>query len=111
MDESTIKAGRIVAGMSFEEKVWALCARVPAGRVTTYAEIARKLEGRAYRAVGRALGRNPYSPQVPCHRVVGSDGRLTGFAGGLPEKERLLAAEGVVVSRGRVDLSKSFMGL
>jgi methylated-DNA-[protein]-cysteine S-methyltransferase len=56
--------------------------------------------------VGAALGRNPFAPAVPCHRVVGSDGRLTGFAEGLPAKQRLLAAEGVDVHKGRVDLTR-----
>jgi methylated-DNA-[protein]-cysteine S-methyltransferase len=96
--------GRVLAGMSFEERVWAVCARVPRGKVTTYAAIARALGGRAYRAVGAALGRNPYAPQVPCHRVVGSNGALTGFAGGLPAKRDLLEREGVRVRNGKVDL-------
>ena len=100
--ERQILAGRICRGMSFQQKVWAITARVPAGRVTTYGRIARALGTRAYRAVGRALNRNPYAPAVPCHRVVGSDGSLRGFAGGLEKKQRLLEAEGVVVTAGRV---------
>ena len=103
-DEAHIKAGRLRRGMSFEQRVWALTARIPAGAVVTYGDIAKKLGGRAYRAVGAALGRNPYAPAVPCHRVVGSDGRLTGFAGGLAKKRRLLEAEGVRLSGQRVDL-------
>ena len=106
MFERDIKAGRILPGMSFNEKVWALTARVPAGRVCTYADIARELRTKGYRAVGNALNRNPYAPKVPCHRVVGSDGRLTGFAGGLGKKERLLNEEGVRVTNGRADLSR-----
>ncbi len=91
---------------AFDERVYALCRQVPRGKVTTYAAIARALDSRAYRAVGGALRRNPYAPHVPCHRVVGSDGRLTGFAGGLPEKKRMLESEGVAVENGRVDLSR-----
>ena len=106
MYEGQIKSGRIVRGMSFEQKVWALTARIPNGRVSTYGQIARKLGTRAYRAVGRALGRNPYAPAVPCHRVVGCDGRLTGFARGLVAKRRMLVAEGIAVSRGRVMLKE-----
>jgi methylated-DNA-[protein]-cysteine S-methyltransferase len=104
--ESHIRAGRFSAGMNFSQKVWAMTARIPAGQVATYGQIARAL-GRpgAGRAVGNALRRNPYAPQVPCHRVVGADGSLTGFAGGLPMKQRLLASEGVAVVGGRVDLS------
>jgi methylated-DNA-[protein]-cysteine S-methyltransferase len=109
MFERQIKSGRICGGMTFSQKVWALTARVPAGRVTTYADIARKLGTTACRAVGNALNKNPYAPAVPCHRVVGSDGSLTGFAGGLRRKRQLLADEGVSVRRGKVDLRFRFM--
>ena len=101
--ERHIKAGRILPGMTFNQKVWALTARVPAGKVTTYGRIAEALGTKAYRAVGNALNRNPYAPAVPCHRVVGGNGSLTGFAGGLEKKRRLLAAEGVDCSGGKVD--------
>lgn len=100
MYERQILAGQVVEGMSFNQKVWALCARVPAGRVVTYGQIARKLGSNGCRAVGNALNRNPYAPEVPCHRVVGSDGSLTGFAGGLPKKRAMLKAEGVCFARG-----------
>lgn len=103
-----ILAGRVVEGMTFHEKVWALIVRIPAGRVTTYAEIARALGTRGYRAVGHALNRNPYAPEVPCHRVVGSDGSLTGYAGGLPRKADLLREEGVEVSGGKVVVEEYF---
>ena len=96
-------AGRMTA---FDEKVYALCRRVRRGKVTTYGAIARAMNSQAYRAVGAALGRNPYAPKVPCHRVVGSDGRLTGFAGGLKKKRQMLEAEGVKVVDGRVDLKR-----
>ncbi|MDB5320237.1 MAG: cysteine methyltransferase [Phycisphaerales bacterium] len=105
--ELEILAGRIVKGMSFNEQVWAVCARVPKGKVTTYASIARKLGTQAYRAVGNAMNKNPYAPRVPCHRVVGSDGSLTGFAQGLEKKKRLLKAEGVPFVNGKVDLQQS----
>jgi methylated-DNA-[protein]-cysteine S-methyltransferase len=100
--EREIKAGRIVPGMSFNQRVWAVTARIPAGQVRTYAWVARELGTRAYRAVGNALNRNPYVPTVPCHRVVGSNGSLTGFAGGLQKKRKMLAAEGVEFRNGRV---------
>lgn len=103
--ESEIKSGRIVPGMNFNQKVWAMTARVPAGQVTTYAAIANALGSKGYRAVGNALNRNPYAPAVPCHRVVGSNGSLTGFAGGLEMKRKLLAGEGVPLRDGRVDRS------
>jgi methylated-DNA-[protein]-cysteine S-methyltransferase len=104
--EQLIKSGRVTPQMSFNQKVWALTARVPAGKVTTYAAIAQALKTKGYRAVGNALNRNPYAPQVPCHRVVGSDGSLTGFAGGLPKKRALLAKEGVTLrGNGKVELT------
>jgi len=105
--ESEILAGRVAKGMTFNEQVWAVCARVPKGKVTTYAAIARKLGTQAYRAVGNAMNKNPYAPKVPCHRVVGSDGSLTGFAAGLEKKKRLLKAEGVIFTNGKVDLRQS----
>src|SRR5687767_9130471 len=108
MFEREIKSGRLSNAMSFNQKVWAMCARVPAGQVTTYADIARALGTKAYRAVGNALNRNPYAPAVPCHRVVGSDGSLTGFAGGLPKKQRLLRDEGVPLRNERVSLTARF---
>lgn len=97
-----IYAGRLEPGMTFNERVWALTCRVPAGRVTTYRHIAEALRTRAYRAVGQALHRNPHAPAVPCHRVVGSTGKLTGYAGGLEKKKRLLRAEGVPMQGDRV---------
>ena len=107
--EREIRSGRIRPGMTFNQKVWALCARIPAGKICTYGDIARKLgTPGAARAVGNALNKNPYSPQVPCHRVVGSTGALTGFAGGLPKKKVMLQKEGVAVKDDRVSLSERF---
>jgi methylated-DNA-[protein]-cysteine S-methyltransferase len=102
--ESEIREGRILAGMTFSQRVWALTARIPRGRVVTYGDLAKKLKSGS-RAVGYALHRNPYAPQVPCHRVVGSDGRLVGFAGGLPAKRKLLESEGVKILGEKVDLA------
>jgi methylated-DNA-[protein]-cysteine S-methyltransferase len=107
--ESEIRKGKIVPGMSFAQKVWAITATIPRGQVMTYADVARRLHTTAYRAVGQALHVNPYAPGVPCHRVVGSDGKLTGFAGGLPKKRKLLESEGVHFARQRVDLSRCRM--
>ncbi len=59
---------------------------------------------RGFRAVGNALNRNPYAPAVPCHRVVGHDGALTGYAGGLPKKRQMLRDEGIRLAHDRVDL-------
>jgi len=100
-----LKAGQLRRGMSFDQRVWAITARIPAGQVATYADVARRLNTRGYRAVGSALHRNPYAPAIPCHRVVGSDGALTGFAGGLAKKRKLLEQEGVRFRGRRVDLA------
>ena len=108
MFETQIKSGRIVRGMNFNQKVWAMTARVPRGKVCTYGDIAKALGTKAYRAVGNALNRNPYAPGVPCHRVVGSNGSLTGFAGGIAKKQRLLTEEGVRCRKGRVDVRECF---
>ena len=105
---SDIRAGQVRPAMSFNQKVWAMTARVPAGRVTTYAEIARALGSKGYRAVGNALNKNPYAPQVPCHRVVGSNGNLTGFAGGLQMKTKMLAKEGIAVKNGRAEVESFY---
>ncbi len=104
--EKNIRDGKLTSDLTFEQKVWAITARIPRGKVATYAWVAKQLDSRAYRAVGRALGRNPYSPGVPCHRVVGSNGALTGFAGGLPKKRALLTGEGIKLIGDKVQLSK-----
>ena len=106
--ETEIYAGKIIKGMTFNQKVWALCARIPAGKVTTYGHIANALKTKAYRAVGNAMNRNPYSPKVPCHRVVGSTGALTGFAQGLDKKRQMLKDEGVEFVGNRVSLSNVY---
>jgi methylated-DNA-[protein]-cysteine S-methyltransferase len=81
-------------GTDFQKQVWAALLAIPFGETRSYAEIARAV-GRptAFRAVGAANGRNPISIVAPCHRVIGTNGTLTGFAGGLAAKERLLAIE------------------
>ena len=102
--ETEIRAGKIVEGMSFNQKVWALTSRIPKGRVTTYGELAKALGGNAYRAIGNAMNRNPYAPGVPCHRVVGSNRSLTGYAHGLEKKREMLIAEGVACSETRAEV-------
>jgi methylated-DNA-[protein]-cysteine S-methyltransferase len=106
--EQSIRNGKIVDGMNFNQKCWALLSRIPEGKVTTYADLAHALGTRAYRAVGNAMNRNPYAPSVPCHRVVGSDGRLTGYAGGLEKKRQMLEREGVHCENDRVSIEDRF---
>lgn len=84
-----------LAGTPFQRRVWAALLEIPYGGTVTYGELAAKL-GTSPRAVGSAVGRNPVSVIVPCHRVLGADGSLTGYAGGVEKKLRLLRLEGAV---------------
>lgn len=86
-------------GSGFRLSVWRRLLEIPRGSVTTYGEIARALDAPA-RAVGGAVGHNPISIIIPCHRVVSSDGALTGYAAGLDVKRRLLELEGVRLEQG-----------
>lgn len=86
-------------GTPFQRAVWQALRGIAAGRTATYAEVALRAGApAAVRAAGAAIGRNPVSVIVPCHRVIGTDGRLTGYAGGLERKRALLALEGVAVA-------------
>jgi methylated-DNA-[protein]-cysteine S-methyltransferase len=88
-----------VSGTPFQRKVWNALLTIPFGETRSYRQIAEQIGNpQAVRAVGGANGRNPLSIVAPCHRVVGSTGALTGFAGGLDVKARLLALEGVDVT-------------
>ena len=84
-------------GNEFQQRVWAMIAEIPYGETTTYGQIASALGvPRQAQAVGGAVGHNPLSIVIACHRVIGSDGRLTGYAGGLERKRHLLDLEGAV---------------
>jgi methylated-DNA-[protein]-cysteine S-methyltransferase len=86
-------------GTTFQQSVWKLLQTIPYGKTRSYGELADLLGNRlAIRAVGLANGRNPISIIIPCHRVVGSNGSLTGYAGGLERKRRLLELEAADVS-------------
>lgn len=95
---------------TFNEKCYDILRKVPKGKVTTYKEIAKKLGTKAYRQVGRAMNRNPRGflnkGNVPCHRVVGFNGKLVGFAHGLKKKEQMLKSEGIEIKKGKIDLKK-----
>lgn len=85
-----------LSGTAFQRDVWQALADIPFGRSISYAQHAQKLgKPKALRAVGAAIGRNPVSIIVPCHRVLGSSGAVTGYAGGLERKCFLLALEGI----------------
>lgn len=86
------------AGSEFEHRVWDVLKTIPYGGTTTYGEIARRLgDARDARAVGAANGRNPIPIIVPCHRVIGANGDLTGFGGGIERKRWLLEHEGALL--------------
>ena len=83
-------------GTDFQRQVWGALAEIPYGETRSYGDIARAIgKPSASRAVGAANGRNPLSIIVPCHRVIGQSGSLTGYAGGLPIKQALLKLEGI----------------
>jgi methylated-DNA-[protein]-cysteine S-methyltransferase len=85
------------AGTAFQRRVWRGLLTIPFGETLSYGALAARLGRGAHpRAVGMANGRNPIPIVIPCHRVIGADGRLTGYGGGLDRKRRLLALEGAV---------------
>jgi len=96
--------------LSFKEKVYKILEKVPEGKVTTYKEIAKILGKKSYRAVGNALNKNPrpgtLKNQVPCHRVVKSNGEVGGFSSGTKNKTKLLKKEGIKIENKRIDLEK-----
>lgn len=86
-------------GTEFQRQVWRALARIPYGSTWSYGELARRIDRpRAVRAVGLANGANPLPIVLPCHRVIGADGGLTGYGGGLPAKRLLLELEGALIS-------------
>jgi methylated-DNA-[protein]-cysteine S-methyltransferase len=89
-------------GSDFQRRVWNELLEIPYGETASYAELARRVgKPTAFRAVGLANGRNPVAIIVPCHRVIGSSGKLTGYGGGLPRKTWLLEHEGAYSGGGR----------
>lgn len=87
----------------FEKMIWEILKKIPKGKVTSYSEIARFAGKRlAWRAVGNAVGKNPFAPRVPCHRVIRKDGSLGGYSGGISKKIQLLKKEGIEVINGKV---------
>lgn len=87
---------------SFNERCYEILKKVPKGKLTTYGDIAKKLNCKAYRAVGNAMNKNPYAPKVPCHRVVCSNGKVGGFAFGKDKKINILKSEGIEVKNEKV---------
>ena len=83
-------------GTKFQLKVWNYLRKIPRGSLKTYSQVAKPLENRAVRAGANAIGKNPYPPKIPCHRVIRSDGSLGGYSGkgGIKTKRLLLKKEG-----------------
>lgn len=93
--------------LSFPQLVYKYCALIPKGKVSTYQGIAIAMKKpKAARAVGNALNKNPFAPQVPCHRVIRSNGEIGGFASGSKNKIHLLKNEGVEIHNNKIDLQK-----
>ncbi len=97
---------------ALQQQTYRLLATVPPGRVTTYKALADALGTKAYRAIGQFMKKNPYAPDVPCHRVVASDGTIGGYNKGTAEKIRMLTAEGVLIDKEKiVNFSAVFLPL
>ena len=92
-------------GTDFQQSVWELLMKIPQGQVVTYGEIAKQLNCKSAQAVGGAVGHNPISILIPCHRVIGANGGITGYAGGVDKKQSLLKIEKAVYGQGvsRID--------
>ena len=87
-------------GTVFQIKVWNYLKKIPRGKVITYLDLAKAIKiPKAVRAVANAVGKNPYPPKIPCHRVIRSDGKLGGYSapGGIKTKKKLLKMEGIIL--------------
>ena len=87
-------------GTHFQIKVWNYLKKIPRGKVKTYIEVAKAIgKPKAFRAVANAIGKNPYPPKIPCHRVIRSDGGIGGYSGkgGIKTKKKLLKNEGIIL--------------
>jgi len=88
--------------MNLSSKVYELCQLIPKGKISTYREIAHKLNSKAYRAVGQALKKNPF-PKIPCHRIISSNGYISGYFGkNIKQKIKLLEKEGIKIKNNKV---------
>ncbi|MEK6932666.1 MAG: MGMT family protein [Nanoarchaeota archaeon] len=96
--------------MNFNEKVYKLCSKIPRGKVSTYKELAKALNSKAYRAVGNALRNNKYPNIIPCFRVIKNDGSIGGYCGKNPKniKKKIfkLKLEGIIFNKGKIDMDK-----
>ena len=89
-----------LSGTNFQIKVWNYLKKIPKGKLKTYSDIAKAIgKPMAFRAVANAVGKNPYPPKIPCHRVIRSDGNIGGYSGkgGIRQKKKLLALEKIYI--------------
>jgi methylated-DNA-[protein]-cysteine S-methyltransferase len=106
---------------NFNQKIYSILKKIPKGKVTTYKALAEALNTKAYRAVGQAMRNNPFAPEVPCHRVVASDGNIGGFSGSwnpesmeVKRKIKMLRRDGTKINKNKIEnfekvLVKSFL--
>lgn len=94
---------------AFYEKCYSLLKKVPAGKITTYKALAEALNTKAYRTVGTAMNKNPYAPEVPCHRVVKSNGEIGEFASGTEKKVEMLKKEGILIRDNKIQDFERFL--
>jgi methylated-DNA-[protein]-cysteine S-methyltransferase len=94
---------------SFSSRCYSILKKVPKGKVTTYKLLAHTLKTKAYRAVGTAMNKNPYAPEVPCHRVVKTNGEVGGFAHGTKKKIEMLKKEGIPIKNGKIENLEKFL--
>ncbi len=92
--------------MKFQEKCYKILERVPKGKVTTYKSLAMALNSKAYRVVGTAMKNNLNAPNVPCHRVIKSNGEIGQYNLGANKKLQLLKSEGIIINNNKIDLNK-----
>ncbi len=84
------------------QEIYSLLCEIPEGRVTTYKKLAQKIGSKGYRAIGQIVGSNSQAPKIPCHRVVKSDGSVSGYAFGIENKIKILTSEGVKIIDGKI---------
>lgn len=92
----------------FQKKVLSFTEKIPKGKITTYGELAKALKS-SPRAVGQALGANPYLIKISCHRIVKSDGNLGGYSGGVKKKKKLLRKEGIEIKNKKIVNFKKYL--
>lgn len=92
--------------MNFNKQIYELCKKIPRGKVCTYKDIAKALNSKAYRAVGNALNKNKDCNNIPCFKIINSNGKLGGYSKGLKEKIKRLRENGIKIKSNKIDLNR-----